>query len=119
MERWGRAEMTNPISFCPCPWEAPDVMYALDVDKIRNRKSFGRRIMLNRLPVRVRRSRNISKPLIEDDKILGNKIVNWDEGRGGESHTLTRTGEIGGSDCCLLLLEKALHRFLLHKSAVR
>ena len=27
--------MTNPISFCPCPWEAPDVMYALDVDKIK------------------------------------------------------------------------------------
>ena len=71
-----------------------------------------------RLPVRVRRSGNISKPLIEDDKIFSNKIVHRDEGRGGESHTLARTGEVGGPNGRLLLLEEALHRFLSHKSAL-
>jgi hypothetical protein len=92
-------------------------MYALNVDKMRNQKSHEWRIVLKeRQPVRVGRSRNISKPLIEDDKILSDKIVHWDEVCGGEGHTLTRTGKIGGPDGCLLLLEEAKHVFLRHKS---
>ena len=35
--------MLNELSFSPCPWEAPDVMYAL-----KNEKSLKRKIVLDR-----------------------------------------------------------------------